>query len=170
MLGVFAFGGTVVYVGSFWLLRPQGGLGDLRVIAAATLIGLAAGVSWLVLGGWLWLRLRAKRGAVLAAADACLLTMQRGMVLLLVAAGINTVAAIFVGLGVFDLTGFGRWLWCVLQLGLLFHAYERMARKFLTTAAPVPLSRPAARVAWFGVLSGSFLLILLLIGGPLWLQ
>lgn len=149
-LAGLAFIGTAVYASSF-ALRPLSDQAP-RLLPLATGIGLAAGISWMVLGKVL-LALAGRSGAkVLMWFDTCLLAMGVGECILIAAAGMNVIGW---ASGVAPPRG--------AHLAMLLFADAAMAAVFILRSWKLGVSPALAATLWIAVLNGAFIIGLVLL-------
>jgi hypothetical protein len=134
----FAFGGSAIYAWSFSGV-PQ----REQWLPVAGAIGIAAGVSW-VFFGLLLLGVTRCRPAVMAWADACLVTMAAGMTIKMTTVITNLLAPP------------GAWF----HLAVLLTANLVMAFVFVRQAQRLGLGLWSALGLWFGALNGLFAVVM----------
>ena len=152
LLGGFAFVGTALYAASFALIRE-----NIHLLPIAAAVGAAAGVSWIVFGITL-LIVTKRRPSTMHWADACLVTMATGNLILLVSALANTIIFAFVSK---EEPVAGTLI--PLHAAVLIAADVIMGSIFIRRAVDLGLGRWAAALMWVFALNGFFALILLLL-------
>ena len=150
LFGTAAIAGTCIYAASFALIEE-----GAKLASVATAIGIASGISWPGFGVILLFVTRC-RPRILAWADACLITMIAGIVVLMLSALLNMSAfAIKASEAAGALT--------MIHIAILIAADLLMALVFIYLARRLGLSRLLAATLWVVALNGIFAGLLFLL-------
>lgn len=147
----YAVVATALYAASFALSRSAS-----ELLPVASAVGLAAAVSWPIFGAALLVWMRG-RPSPLDWADACLKTMAVGNTVLLLSVAANLFISTFPGIGFWPAGGPGE---PAVHGAVLAASNLSMAAVFVGQARVLGMRPAVALAMWFGVLGGTFLLLL----------